>query len=554
SPEAQQLAAEKLMKEATAMSSFNHQNIVSIFDVGQDEEGGYVIMELLEGETLNKVVSRGPLTLEDFHQLATQTLEALIAADELDMLHRDLKPTNIMVIWLPSDKFLVKILDFGLAKVSEQPSLQTIDQSSHSILGSILFMAPEQFELQPLTSRTDLYSIACVYYYCLTGKQPFDGTSMAEVMMAHLEHRVTSLQELRPDLPLPLCQWVMWLLNRQVEHRPENAQEALDRLPLVESDTGKILTTNPSQPIPIFPDPATGPRPILRTSTSPQNLPPSSASVRVPAQRMPSTTRPVTTKAPLPDTSSPPSRFIPILLGAGLVISLLALGLTFTLRPPIPKLNEVAKGIPPSGFLASDLLYDSRITRDLTLEPFVAQSVRKAAFFVSFTPAPVDLKGTTLLMEIGGESNGSGIFLVEGLPTFAAKMGSKAPNGHGDALLDLSLSSGGDPGTLSAPFSAIATPDVLNHLLVVFDIGQSSLELTQWIDGKATQDVHSVDIKAHKNWFGRRDVALEFPDRKKGTVGAAAQKPGTHFSRSAVHSLTTGDQTAFLWIEVTDPE
>lgn len=223
-------AAEKLTQEATALSSLMHPNIVTVFDVGADDSGGFVVMELLDGETLDETVSRGLLTLPDFSEVVNQTLEALIAAQSVNLIHRDLKPTNIMVIWRPSGKFQVKVLDFGLAKVSEQPSIQTIDHGD-AILGSIYFMAPEQFERRKLDFRTDMYAMGCIYYYSLTGKYPFDGESAPQVMAAHLQHKVKPLKEMRPDLPDEVCQWVMWLINRDITRRPGNAREALERFP-----------------------------------------------------------------------------------------------------------------------------------------------------------------------------------------------------------------------------------------------------------------------------------------------------------------------------------
>jgi len=228
-----------LMKEATAMSVLNHPNIVSIYDVQTDAEGGFVVMELLNGETLHDVVKRNVLTLEDFHSVAQQSLEALIAAGASNMLHRDLKPGNIMLVWLPSNKFQVKVLDFGLAKISAQPSLQTVEHG-RSIVGTIYFMAPEQFELRELSPATDLYAMGCVYYFCLTGKYPFDGDSMAKVMTAHLQGTYEPLDKIRPDLPRHLCQWVMWLMNRDARHRPQTAAEALERLPLATSKDGNV--------------------------------------------------------------------------------------------------------------------------------------------------------------------------------------------------------------------------------------------------------------------------------------------------------------------------
>jgi serine/threonine protein kinase len=230
SPQAVSEAAESLMQEATTMSTLNHPNIVSVYDVGRDDLGGFVVMELLAGETLDQTIAESVLTLEDFREVVNQTLEGLIAAQAADMLHRDLKPGNVMVIWRPSGKFQLKILDFGLAKVSQNPSKQTIDQGD-AILGSIFFMAPEQFERAALTFASDLYAMGAIYYFTLTGKYPFNGPSAPAVMAAHLLHDVTSLEELRPDLPPEICQWVMWLINRNPEDRPQSAREALDLFP-----------------------------------------------------------------------------------------------------------------------------------------------------------------------------------------------------------------------------------------------------------------------------------------------------------------------------------
>ncbi|MCF6314577.1 MAG: protein kinase [Verrucomicrobiales bacterium] len=223
-------AADNLIAEAEALASLNHPNIVTVFDVGKDEEGGFVVMELLNGETLDDTVARGVLTQEDFKEVVIQTMEALIAAQAINVVHRDLKPTNVMVIWQPSGRFQTKILDFGLAKFSKSPSVQTMGQDE-SVMGSIYFMAPEQFERAELDERTDLYSMGCVYYHSLTGLYPFRGETAPLVMNSHLQHRVTPLDKLRPDLAPSVCQWVMWLINRDIDNRPDNASMALEHFP-----------------------------------------------------------------------------------------------------------------------------------------------------------------------------------------------------------------------------------------------------------------------------------------------------------------------------------
>ncbi len=253
-------SADKLLQEAHTLSALQHPNIVTVYDVGKDSKGAYVVMELLEGETLEETIARGALPFEDFKEVVTQTLEGLIAAHAAGLIHRDLKPSNVMLRWLPSEKFQLKILDFGLAKFSKTPSLQTIDQGD-AIMGSIYFMAPEQFERIPLDVRTDLYSLGCIYYYTLTAKYPFRGENAPQVMASHLQHRVKPLEELRPDLPPYVCHWVMHLLARSMEHRPDSAKDALREFQAGAEAYALLETTSQAmaaavQPAPPFPPPS----------------------------------------------------------------------------------------------------------------------------------------------------------------------------------------------------------------------------------------------------------------------------------------------------------
>ncbi|WAC18344.1 protein kinase [Luteolibacter sp. SL250] len=225
-PGLQKEATQQLQKEAGSLASLQHPNIVTVYDVDQDADGPYVVMELISGKTLDELVESAPLTFEDFKELAKQTQEGLIAAQELELVHRDIKPGNLMLNWLPSGKFQVKIVDFGLAKLMPAPTRQEIDQND-SVMGSIFFMAPEQFERAPLDRRVDMYAMGCVYYHALTGEYPFNGETGMEVMTAHLHHTVVPLSELRPDLPTWLCDWVMWQMNRLSDDRPPDARRSL---------------------------------------------------------------------------------------------------------------------------------------------------------------------------------------------------------------------------------------------------------------------------------------------------------------------------------------
>ncbi len=225
-PTVQEEATKQLAAEAGALASLQHPHIVTVYDVGTDEDGPYVVMELIEGRTLDDIIETEPLTWKDFRELAMQTQEALIAAQELNMIHSDLKPPNLMLRWLPSGKFQVKIVDFGLAMLAQNQNAEEL-ATIETVFGSIFFMPPEQFEREVLDARSDLYSMGCVYYQCLTGKYPFMGYDGEEVMNAHLNHTVTPIQDIRADVPIWVCDWVMWQINREREDRPQSAREAL---------------------------------------------------------------------------------------------------------------------------------------------------------------------------------------------------------------------------------------------------------------------------------------------------------------------------------------
>lgn len=290
-------ADESLQREAAALARFQHPNIVTIFAFDQDNDGPYVVMELVDGETLKETVGRAALPVDDFIELTLQMLDPLIAACDLNLLHRDIKPSNIMISWLATGKFQIKMLDFGLAKFSHAPSTQTLDQTG-SFLGSIDYLAPEQLELEPLDQRTDLYSLGCVLYFCLTQSPPFEGDNAAKTMRNHLAHQVTPLHEIRPDLPRPIADWVMRLISRQPNQRPLDARAALEELqaarkgetPWRSEEEGKSAADEPI-PLAVLVDdssskskrPATAPQIITgagqsRPRTQPQLLVPAGSS------------------------------------------------------------------------------------------------------------------------------------------------------------------------------------------------------------------------------------------------------------------------------------
>ena len=231
----------KMRGEANALAALQHPNVVTIHDFGTDEDGPFVVMEFIEGQTLDEFVERAPFDYASFIELATQALAGLVAAHRVGLLHRDLKPGNLMLTVSPDGSFQVKVLDFGLAKFAPLPMTQTLDQGD-TLLGTIFFMAPEQFGRGALDVRTDLYALGCVFYYALTGCHPFTGDSVAEIMASHLRHEVRDLGPLRPDVPGPVVAWVMRLLSLVPAERPAQAADALAAL--------RAITRTGTTPVP----------------------------------------------------------------------------------------------------------------------------------------------------------------------------------------------------------------------------------------------------------------------------------------------------------------
>jgi serine/threonine protein kinase len=237
---------EQTWREAMTTACLQHPNIVTIFDYGIDLEGAFVVMELIEGETLEDVLLRGPLQFEDFLRFAHQTLEAIVVAHALGLIHRDLKPGNFMIARpSPDTPFHVKILDFGLAKYLDCPQPQSMDHLN-SLMGSVHYMAPEQFQRQPIDHRTDLYSLGCIFYEAITGHPAFDGENVSELIEAHLKTSPFAMKRLRRDISPKLEQWIIHFLEKDPLRRHPSAAEALATLPKLRDRQQDLLRTTGS--------------------------------------------------------------------------------------------------------------------------------------------------------------------------------------------------------------------------------------------------------------------------------------------------------------------
>jgi serine/threonine protein kinase len=232
--------------EAKRLARLQHPNIVTVHDVLDHKGDVLLVMEYLRGYTLDDL--KAPMLLEEFVEVARQTLSGLGAAHALGMVHLDIKPTNIMLTWLATGQLQVKLLDFGLATMMDRPARQSLTKNGQ-ILGSVHTMAPEQFEQEPVGIYTDLYSLGCVFYRALSRQDAFEGESMGEVIQAHLHRVLKPLGEWRPDLPAGICTWVDKLMARRPEDRPKDATSALASLfPMLPARGAAKATSVPDHP------------------------------------------------------------------------------------------------------------------------------------------------------------------------------------------------------------------------------------------------------------------------------------------------------------------
>ena len=213
----------RFQREASAAAALSHKNIVEIYDVGEDEDKYYIVMEYVPGTTLKELIlKRGALHYVEAIDIMKQVVGGIAKAHQLGIIHRDLKPQNILV----TDSGVAKIADFGIA------SMQSLAQVTQTdvIMGSLHYLAPEIARGEKATVQSDIYALGIAFYELLRGEVPFNGESPVNIALKHMQDDLPSLLEFNPSIPQSVENIIIKATAKNLNDRYHNATEMLDDL------------------------------------------------------------------------------------------------------------------------------------------------------------------------------------------------------------------------------------------------------------------------------------------------------------------------------------
>ena len=218
----------RFIKEAKATAALSHPNIVSIQDQGWNQGGPpavFLVMELVDGSTLRDFLNEnGSLTVEQTLQIMNPVVSALAAAHKIGIIHRDVKPENILI----SKDGRIKVADFGLARNTSMG--QTMTAESSVVLGSVSYLSPEQVQRGVADSRSDIYAVGIVIFEMLVGKKPYDGETPIQIAYRHVNDRIPNIQTLKPEVPQVVSDLLFSVTAPNPDQRPKDAEELLNQI------------------------------------------------------------------------------------------------------------------------------------------------------------------------------------------------------------------------------------------------------------------------------------------------------------------------------------
>src|SRR5215471_808095 len=258
-------AVERFVQEARAVNQIGHQNIVDAFNFGTLTDGRcYFVMEWLQGESLGDRLRRGRMTMNEVLDVLEQVCRALEAAHEKGIIHRDLKPDNVFLVGVKDDKPIVKLLDFGLAKLTGEHEMQLQRTRSGVVMGTPLYISPEQARGRNVGTPTDIYALGVVAYEMVLGRAPFVADSAMDIISMHLHQIPPSPRQLWPEVPGAIEVLLMSMLDKDPAQRPPASKV---RQRILELRKMMLGSTDSSKALP-------APLEVAATIAPPQSQPP----------------------------------------------------------------------------------------------------------------------------------------------------------------------------------------------------------------------------------------------------------------------------------------
>ena len=213
----------RFKREALSVSNLSHPNIVEVYDVGEEDGNYYIVMEYIDGKTLKQLLQkRGALTLTEVIDIMSQLTDGLSHAHEAYIIHRDIKPQNIMI----EDNGLVKITDFGIAMAINSTQLT----QTNSVMGSVHYLPPEQANGKGSTVKSDIYSLGILMYELLTGSVPFKGDNAVEIALKHMKEKIPSIRKQNPTIPQSVENIVLKATAKNPKNRYDTVKEMYNDL------------------------------------------------------------------------------------------------------------------------------------------------------------------------------------------------------------------------------------------------------------------------------------------------------------------------------------
>lgn len=227
----------RFKREANSVASLSHQNIVSIYDVGSENNVNFIVMEYIDGKTLKQIIKeRVRLSPSNTLDIALQIAKALKCAHENNIIHRDIKPDNILI----TDDNIAKLMDFGIAKVTDSVTIT----NPNKIIGSVHYFSPEQAKGNSVDSRTDIYSLGVVMYEMLTGRVPYNGEIPISIAMMHIQKPVTPPKEIISHIPENMNQVILKALEKEPINRFQTTKELADILNAIKENSDLEVNFN----------------------------------------------------------------------------------------------------------------------------------------------------------------------------------------------------------------------------------------------------------------------------------------------------------------------